>query len=236
MGKSKKKTPEQPAAQPPSQIIIIEQPERQKAGRREFWLTPDRIKLFGMLLERGGTDADACEQMGLSKARFYTYLQTGRAMKGLEAMPKVAPEPGEKRELCLEFLEVVTRARATARLRAAETITRAIEGAESGKRTVTTLREIRLDSENKPYVYERETIVEEIYKTAPDWRAAIEFLARRDKPNWSERIEIQAVPFEEKVIHMIRAGEVDYDTLMGQFNDPVLVSSWFELAGVDPLK
>lgn len=235
-----------PAQLPPPAGAIVPVPDgKRKAGRSSFWITPDRLAALEKLLEGGATDRDMCERLGLSQSSFYTYCQTGRAMKGLEAMPKTAPSNPVSRALCLELLETVTRARATARLKAINAIMNAIEGAKAGERTTVTYSETILDRQGypvidpetkQPMMYTKQTITEKVIQHPPDWRAGIEYLARRDKTEWSERFQIQNVDFETEVINGIKAGELDYIYLLEEFKNPELVNNWFKLAGVKPGK
>lgn len=233
-----------PAALPdPGMAIVLVNPPPNKGGRVSFWLTPERIQLFESLLGDGNTITTACGMLGISEGRFYSYLQTGRAVLGLESFPSTAPLAPGNRELCRDLLEAVTRARATAMARAVNAVKIAIEGAKAGERTTVTYSEtmldrngnIILDKDGNPQMYVKTTVTEKVISLAPDWRAGIEFLARRDSTYWAKTKNEEPEAFEQQVVTMIKSGQVEYETLMEQFDDEPLVLGWFELAGVVPV-
>lgn len=204
-------------------------------GRTSFKLTPEIIEDFKRLLSKGRTDKDACELTGVSQSSFYFWLQVGRAVKGLEAMPKSAPVEPARRKLCAEFLDTITRARAEARGVMVDAIMKAAEGFEGKEVTVTTFTETRLNPKTgEPYTYQKVTTSEKYIDYAPNPAIALEYLQRRDKPNWSVRSETIEIDFNVEAVRMIQAGEVDYQILMEEFHNEAQVLEWFRQAGVTP--
>lgn len=192
------------------------------------------IEDFKSLLVTGGTDRDACELCGVAPSTFYHWLQVGKAVKGLEPMPANAPESEERRDLCLVFLDTVTRARATARLNAIKAIKAAIDGAKGKETTVIEFEETRLKRDGTEYIYRRKSTSNKTIDLVPNPQIALEYLARRDKAEWSPRSETMSIDFNLEVIRAIQAGEVDYSTLMEEFHNEAQVLAWFREAGVKP--
>lgn len=131
---------------------------------RRSKLTPETIRTLEQLLSDGNTDKDACAAAGIHPATFYDWLKQGeQATRGKYS----------------EFSDAVTRARATARQRAVAAIRHALVGFER-KETYTE----RIERDGK--VFEKTSI--KTIQEAPDWRAAVEYLKRRDPEHWSEKI------------------------------------------------
>lgn len=127
------------------------------------------------LLEMGATDTDVCEAVGISRETFYAWLREGEeAAKGKKA----------------DFSDAVARARSTARLDAIETLKRALDTSQQKNVTVEEFSETRLNSEGKPYTYTRKKTRQQVSETPGDWRAAIEYLKRRDNNHWSDKIDV----------------------------------------------
>ena len=109
----------------------------------------------------------------------------------------------------------------------------AVRNAE--ERHETTITETRINPKTgKVYKYSKTTVTNIVKGVAPDGRLALDVLSRRDKGHWSSRSEHVNIDIDTEAVRMIKAGEIDYDSLMNQFKDESLVKSWFEQAGVDP--
>lgn len=126
------------------------------------------------LLELGATNADVCASVGISEDTFYRWLREGNEAQN-----------GKKSE----FSEAITRAQATARLDAIETLKKALQPTQQKQVTVDEFSETRLNSKGEPYTYTRKKTRQQVSEVPGDWRAAVEYLKRRDKANWTERTE-----------------------------------------------
>lgn len=132
---------------------------------RRSKLTPETIRTLEQLLSDGNTDKDACAAAGIHPATFYDWLKQGeQATRGKYS----------------EFSDAVTRARATARQRAVAALKSAMVG---GRRVEEYTERIIKDGEIS---YEKTTI--KTIREAPDFRAAVEYLKRREPEYWSEKI------------------------------------------------
>lgn len=213
-------------------------PQRKsKAGRKLFKLDGALIANVERLLRRGSTDKDVCELTNISQTEFYLWLQVGRAVKGLEAMPTRAPVDPERRELCAVFTDAVTRARAQARQLMTEAIVRAAEGLEGHETTIELFEETRINPKTgEPYQYVKRITKDKTIEYAPNPSIALEYLQRRDKANWSVRTESVEMDFEVEIVKAIQAGEVTFSALMDEFKNETQVRGWFKAAGVKPIE
>lgn len=211
-----------------------------RGGRSTLALDKKLIRAICGFLAEGGTDRDAAELAGISTAVFYKWIASGKFWKEHDRESAVAvpnglltTEPGIS--LSIEFMEGVTRARAKARRRAIQALKFGAEGGTSKRVVTKVFTETRQTRDGKgTWEYRREELINESTLHAPDWRAGVEYLKRRDRDNWTERIDSMAVDFETEIVKRIKIGAVDYAGLMDEFKDKALVMSWFERAGVIP--
>lgn len=129
------------------------------------------------LLRKGNTDADACARVGISAQTFHVWQRD---------------KP--------EFHEMVTRARVETRELAVKTLRSAMEPFDQQTITQETFTETRLNRRGEPYQYTRTKKTAAITKLAADWRAALEYLKRRDPDNWSEHLVIKLTPEQAEVL------------------------------------
>lgn len=131
------------------------------------------------LLSIGATIEDACARTGIGVSTFYDWLERGA---------KNANTP------FAEFSEAITRAQAVARTNAVIAIRTAVIGTEQTTDDNETVTETRLrkgkEGEQVPYEYTKTVKRRTVTKLPPDWRAAIEYLKRRDNKNWSDRVQV----------------------------------------------
>lgn len=131
------------------------------------------------LLTIGATIEDACARVGISPPTFYNWVNAGQSA-----------ESGAH----FEFFNAVTHAQSSARVKAVAAIRNAIVGAEQNDDTTETVTEIRLrkskEGEQVPYEYTKTVRRKTVVNYPPDWRAAIEYLKRRDNKNWSDRVQV----------------------------------------------
>lgn len=154
------------------------------AGRRTKYddkLAADIVKLVGA----GCIVADVCARVGIAQSTYFDWLN--------------------KRP---EFLESVNRAKGEANSNAVLSLRKAMMPHDVASRTTKTISETRLrkakDKETGaivevPYTYTK-TENSETLSNEFDWRAALEFLKRRDPDNWSEHLIIKVAPTDMELI------------------------------------
>lgn len=140
------------------------------AGRKSKY-TPERVKQITDALSIGATHEDAFTNAGISHQTFYRWLETKS-----------------------DFREAVNRAQTNAHLAAVGAIRYAIQGHPEESTTTETYTETRLrwgeNDEQVPYQHTRTVRKHTVSHVAPDWRAAIDYLKRRDPEHWSDKINI----------------------------------------------
>lgn len=219
----------------PQPAPAIEDRNPTNGGRKDILINAELVEAMETLVRGGATNVDVIEKLGVSPSSFYGWLSTGRAVKGLESFAKNAPTEPETRALCVQFLESYTRARAAYRLGLINAINEAVAIRNAEERHETTVTETRIHPKTgKVYKYSKTTVTNIVKGVAPDGRLALDVLSRRDKGNWSTRAEYVNVDVDAEAVRMIKAGEIDYESLMNQFKDEALVKGWFEQAGIDP--
>ena len=166
------------------------------------------------LIETGVTVADACSEVGIAESTYYNWIKRGEA--------------GE--EPFLQFLEALTRARSSARVAAIKALRNAMHPYTETRKTVEVFTETRLNKQGEPYEYVKKTESETTVRYAGDWRAALEYLKRRDPENWQPPTKID-VSWQDRAIADIRAGVVTYAALVEAF-DEATANELFTRAGV----
>jgi len=161
-----------------------------KPGRPSKY-EPDTVAEIIKLLSEGCIVENVCAKTGIGVSTFYDWI---------------IEYP--------EFSEKVTRAKADALVGAVQSLRTAMLPHDVTSKTVKMFKETRLrkarvniGTEAKPkyaisevpYEYTKpeqgQTVTNEF-----DWRAALEFLRRRDPDNWTERLIIKVEPEQEKVL------------------------------------
>jgi transposase-like protein len=188
-------------------------------------LTPAVRKIIVDHVKIGATVEDACALAGITETTFYNWMQAGRNS-----------DSGVR----FEFFEAVTRARKEASVAAIITLRRSFS---NEAKTVTRKREqfteIRLRTvknpetgvvEQVPYEYSKTTVTDIETAAPPDWRAAIEYLKRRDSANWSEKHRIEIEHVEDAIIDAIHNDEVTYDAMVKAYGNQELVDDLFRRA------
>lgn len=149
-------------------------------------LNPELQQKIIERLQAGSTIKATCDSVGLGVSTFYQWVEIGEAyLAGLDhdRMPRLIVE----REAYAEFAEGTTRAQADGLIQAAVRFRQGMNPYDTESVTTETLEETRLDKDGKPYTY-RKTITKKTIAHFPgDWRAAAEYLARRDPENWARQ-------------------------------------------------
>lgn len=177
----------------------------------------EMLKAVCKLLAQGVTDRETCAQIGISPQTFYTWLQKGSV---------------EQAGVYREFLDAVTRARSEATVKAIDAFRSGLAPTTVKEEVIETVSETRLDKDGNPYQYTKTVTRQKRVVQPPDWRAGMEWLQRRDKANWSARVE-QVEPDEDaQLIADIRTGVILFGELVAAFDEDEAVRL-FKLAGVD---
>lgn len=209
-------------------------PAIDKGGRKNLVLDDKLIRALGKALEDGMPDTTACASLGISTAALYKWIATGRYLKGEIAEPSSLITSEQGQTLCIKLVDRVTRARAKAHQKAINALMFGIKGGTTKRKVVKLFTETRLAKDGiTTYEYRREETMNETSILAPDWRAGLAYEERRDRDNWTARQDVMAVDFETEIVKRIKAGVVDFEMLMSEFNDKELVTGWFEKAGVE---
>jgi hypothetical protein len=173
------------------------------AGRKSK-LTDDRQRKIVGLLEKGATDKDACTSVGIDESTFYLWLKDGKEQK--------SPEK-------IEFLEAVTRARAKVNVLATNTLRLGMLPTELETETTETITETRLKKDGTLYEYQKTTTRKSVATQPGDWRAAVEWLKRRDPEHWTDHVVVAFSP--EALIAMQQLG-VNHSEAVKEFERIVI--------------
>lgn len=158
---------------------------------RHSKLTPDMQSKIVTRLAAGSTVQATCDSVGIAESTYYRWVAVGDAYaSGLdhEDMPRLIVD----REAWSEFSEAVTRAQADGLIQAAIRFREGMNPSESESVTTETVTETKLRKVKKdggiveePFEATKTTTRRTVTHTPGDWRAAMEYLARRDPANWA---------------------------------------------------
>lgn len=166
-----------------------------KMGRKSLYTLELQDKIVSCLAT-GATIRDTCDFVRIGKDTFYTWVKN---------------KP--------EFADAVTYAQGQAKVSATAAIKSAIKGTEQVADTEEVFTETRIDKSGKPYEYRRTKQSRTVTHLAPDWRAAIEYLKRRDPANWAENVKLSvSVELIQKFVQAASDAGLDAGEL---FNDMI---------------
>lgn len=149
-----------------------------KRGRNSKY-TEENLAEIKRVLEGGGTIKDACAAAGITSETYFQYQKLA------------------------DFSDMTTRAQAVARQHAVAAIRLGVIGTQSETEDVqivseTRFRKVKITSDDgkavwieQPYEYQKSTKRKIVTHIPPDWRAAVEYLKRRAKDDWSEKTLIE---------------------------------------------
>lgn len=207
------------------------------AGRNTL-LTPELHKAIVDSLTLGCPIVDACQHVGITETTFYNWRNRGQAELARLEEPKARERQSEAP--FVKFFEDTTRAQAEARRAAVASIRQAygLRGITTENVTTKTVSETKLRKKRlpdgtvveEPYTWTRTETTKTVSQYPSDWRAAMEFLKRRDKENWSDKIVVSIEDLRQKAIEDIRAGRLTYEALAAE--DKSLADELFASAGV----
>lgn len=191
------------------------------AGRYTL-LTPELHKSIVQSLTLGCPIVDACHYVNIYESTFYRWRNRGQAELERVAADTRLRIRKEEQVYC-EFYKDTTRAQADARRSAVASIRQAygLGGIVSENVTTKTVSETKLRKVKKadgsiveePYTWTRTETTKAVLHTPSDWRAAMEFLRRRDKENWSDKIIVSVEDLRNQAIADIHAGKLTYEAL-----------------------
>lgn len=153
-------------------------------------LTPTLQQEIVDALITGATIEMVCASVGISKTIYYQWIECGLAWSSDSSHNRM-PHLIKDRNTLAEFAEVVIHAQAQAHMLATEALHSALLPSEVVHNTAEVVTETRINAKtNKPYTYTKEIKRSAITENPPDWRAAVEFLKRRDATNWGATLKI----------------------------------------------
>jgi hypothetical protein len=192
---------------------------------RKSKLTSDLQEEIVGLIADGVPDQDVCQAVGIAVSTFYNWLAWGEAFqdgaKRGETVGKIRlPKSGKT--AYMGFLEAVTRARGTANVTAIQALRSGMAPQESVTSIRKTITETRLKKDGSEYTYEKTETEERVLEQPGDWRAAVEYLKRRDPENWSEHhVVAGAIELSPDVVAMLEGLGVSMEEVRRAFEDMV---------------
>lgn len=163
--------------------------------KRMLDIHPELIDQISDLLSTGVTIQDACDRLGIGESTFHMWRARGRAELDRLSRQKDTATPGKREldrraaeQIFVEFAEATTRAEANARINAVVVLRQGMMKGKTVSKTTETFTETRVKQNGETYDYTRTVVRETETENPGDWRAALEYLKRRDAGNWSETI------------------------------------------------
>lgn len=155
----------------------------QRIGRTSKFTDDTRRKILKRL-RAGVTIAATCDSVGIGESTYFEWTAIGRAHLDGTTHPRM-PRKAADRQVYAEFAEAVTRAIADGLVRATIAFRQGMSPSKSESTITETIKETRLDKEGNPYLYEKTVTRHTVEQIPGDWRAAMEYLARRDPEHWA---------------------------------------------------
>lgn len=152
-------------------------------GRPSKFSPAIRKKILACL-RAGSTVKATCDSVGVGVSTYFEWLEIGRAHLSGTSHARM-PRKVAERDDYAEFAEATTRATANGLVHAAAAFRRGMNASQGVSTITETIEETRLDKEGKPYAYRKMVVRETVEHVPGDWRAAMEYLARRDPENWA---------------------------------------------------
>ena len=146
------------------------------------------------LIQTGMTDAEACEYVGIARSTFYGWLQKGRdeltRVEQAKADGKHAAKVTKDKQIYVEFLDRITRARVATNRAAVTAIRGAIIGHKEVVEETEDFSETRVGKDGKPYEYKRKNKKHRVIHRPPDHQAAFNYLERRFRSDWGKQLTL----------------------------------------------
>ena len=198
-------------------------------------LTPDTQERIVQALMTGATIVKTCAYVGIGERSYYRWLDKGKvAVSGRY----------------WQFWQEVTHAQAHAHTRATGALASAMLPSKQRSSTTETTTETKLRTithkdgtvEQVPYEATISRKTESVTDKPPDWRAAVEFLKRRDSANWSATQTVNVHDWRMQLLQDIQSGILSLDAVIESFggqddfvsaiNEPSLAARLFATAGL----
>jgi hypothetical protein len=212
-------------------------------------LNADVQEKITQALMSGATVEKVCAFASISEWTYYNWVAIGNAYNdGIdhERMPRLIKD----RKALSQFSQNVTYARASAHIKASSTLRGAMSETQSKTNTTETTIETRLRKikkqdgsvEEVPYDYQKTITRQGVTTHPPDWRAAVEFLKRRDSDKWSDKHTLVLDDWRTRLLEDIQKGTVVLPDVIQAFggqedfvnaiNEPSLATQLFAAAGL----
>lgn len=157
-------------------------------------LTPDMQEEIVRRLRAGATIKATCDSVGIGTTTYYLWHEIGNAHLDKQPHDRM-PRKVADREIYVAFVDATTRAQADGLIQAAIAFRTGMNPSQQVSNTTETVTETKLRTvkhkdgtvEQVPYE-QTKTINKRTTADMPgDWRAAMEYLARRDPDNWARQ-------------------------------------------------
>lgn len=165
-------------------------------------LTPDMQHMIITRLSAGSPIETTCDSVGITKQTFYNWLKQGEEAKS---------------GIYFDFFDAVARAKADGLIQAAIRFREGMNPSDVEAVTTEVVEETRINPKTGAEYTYKKTVTRKTVTHAPgDWRAAMEYLARRDPKNWAvlQKQEITgadggAIKFEWSQVMQVLADDDD---------------------------
>ena len=189
---------------------------KDRVGRSKK-LTPELLAEIEKHLRIGVTVRDICNYVGIGESTYYQWLAVGNAYLDGEEHNKM-PRLVKDREALAEFALTVIRAQSAGMVHAVARFRDGMNPSESNTTHVEVSTETRLRTirhpdgrvEELPYEHTKRTEKQIVARSPGDWRAAMEYLGRRNPEEWARQkidAEITVTDFD-KLLCALRGGEL----------------------------
>jgi transposase-like protein len=169
-------------------------------------LTPDLQSKILERLRAGATVQATCDSVGIHKSTFYDWIDRGEKAKS---------------GIFSDFSDEATRAQADGLITAAIQFKKGMLPNDTESVTTESFEETRIDKDGKPYQYRKTVTKRTVTHNQGDWRAAMEYLARRDPDNWArQKVELDignkdGKPFRTEVTILSDLSDDELDAIIG---------------------
>ena len=159
-------------------------------------LTPTLQKDIIARLSAGSTIKATCDSVGITDQTYRNWINRGEAESKRRENPNVkeGTQVWQDEDPYFVFFWEATRAQADGMIQAAIRFREGMNPSESEAVTTETTIETRLRKVKKdgviveePYEYKKTVTRKTVTHNPGDWRAAMEYLARRDPENWARQ-------------------------------------------------
>jgi len=183
-------------------------------------LNPELQEAIVTRLKAGATIKATCDSVSIGQSTYRQWVAVGKAFIAGEKHKKM-PYLIVDREALAAFAEATTRARADGLIHAAIRFREGMNPSETITEHTETTTETRLrtvknqdgTTEQVPYEHVRETTKRIVQHIPGDWRAAMEYLARRDPEKWARvKVELEHSSKDDKPI-ILSIIKMDIDEL-----------------------